>query len=218
MTSIFSNSVPRKQPADRRTPPRAAARSCRGRSGSSEFLQRFHQVLERGSAAQRRDAGRRGDGRRHQRQDPPGTASGAKKTPSGNWSATPAATSSASRVLPVPPDRSASGVASRPAGASAPGAGRGGRRSSSAGSAGCSGSRRACAAAGSRCRSPSMTSWASRSARERSFRRCSPRSRRLTPAGSEPSASDLVADAERAPGRRGPPHRSCAARWTSMPT
>ena len=82
-----------------------------------------------------------------------------------------------------------------------------GRRSSSAGAAGCWAWRRASADGGKSLRRPSMTSWQSRSGRERSLRRCSPRSGPTCRPGGDPRRA-RGSPTRRAPGRRARPRRS----------
>ena len=113
--------------------------------------------------------------------------------------------------------RSRSATGSMPAGVE-PRRPRGrGRRSWSAAPAGCSASRRACAAAGTgRAGRPPRADRCAPSA-SRSLSRCSPRSRSVTPGGRLPSVSARVVPET----RTWPPWPAAAiraARWTSSPT
>ena len=124
-------------------------------------------------------------------------SSGTKKTPPGKRSAIDVASSSDSRVLPVPPgpvsvsslvdvrrSRAAASSSARPMNVVS-WVGRFDGRSSSVFGAGKVVSR------------PSTSSWFKRSGLERSRRRNSPRSRNATPAGSAPATSARVASLSR---------------------
>ena len=142
--------------------------------------------------------------------------SGTNHTPSGNSSARPAATCSASRVLPVPPGPVSvrSRVVPRRARVSSSSRSRPTNEVSSVGRLlGRASSERIGGKSAGR---PSITSWAMRSGR-RSLRRCAPNGRIVRPAGSRPSTSVAVASDSRI----WPPWPAAAtraARCTSWPT
>ena len=176
----------RRRPARRRSP----ARSCRARAAPRDRPATRSGCRGPGARPPRRGRASSGSWPRSGPDRGPARAA-TNQIPSANRSATSAASWSESRVLPVPPGPGEGQEAGRPEQLArlAPAPSRG-RRSSSAGSAGCSAGGRASGSAGNPSRSPSITSWQSRSGR-RSFSRCSPSPRSPTPGG------QLVGDEDR---------------------